>query len=120
MLIHARCGTDSLKTMVISFSNALTRVRCANVLKHKSRSRTIGWQNTIEWLNSTRGWTTKLQKDIVCFAFSSTVYHIWKERNHRLYQQHAKSQEMTLKDIIQSITYSMGTWRKYKHNKFNW
>lgn len=93
----------------------------AKVLRHiKCKFRSTGWEDNIGWLNDNNGWSTKLQKDIAYFAFSSIVYHLWRERNCRLFQKIAKSQELVIKDILQSITYNVRNWRNYKYNKFNW
>lgn len=82
----------------------------SNVLESlKSRLFTTNWQSTIDWLNSTRSWKSKLQKDAVCFALSAIVYHIWKERNNRLFQQNSQGPEIIIRDISQSITYNVGT-----------
>lgn len=93
----------------------------ANVLKQiKCKVRTTGWQSIIDWLNSTTGWTIKFPERhrLICILIYSISPMERKEQQTILTQ--CKSQKIVLKDIIQSIAYNVGTWRKYKCSKFNW
>lgn len=73
-----------------------------NFKKNKMSAYIYGWQGTLNWLKS-HGWASKLQKDITLFGFSAAVYHIWKERNMRQYQQTSKSAEEIIKDTLENI-----------------
>lgn len=78
------------------------------------------WSHTLDWLKHTTSWKSKFQKDVTRLSFSIAVYHIWKERNNRLHNNIHRDHKVLMHDIMQSICYDVGTWKRYKMSQFNW
>lgn len=78
------------------------------------------WSDIIEFLGSNSCWHSKLQKDLGSFGFASAVYHIWRERNTRIFKKTNKEWNVVLKEILDSVSYSAISWRGYKNTRTNW
>lgn len=85
-----------------------------------SQTISTDWQDILDTLGTNSSWKTHLQMNIAKFGFASTVYHIWRERNNRIYKQANKETKILLKEIFDSISFAAVYWRGYKCNRFNW
>lgn len=82
--------------------------------------RGVTWDDTIAFLSSRTGWQSNFQKDLVLFGFAAAVYHIWRERNTRIFSHTNKDNNTILKEILDNITYATAHWRGYKCIQSNW
>lgn len=62
----------------------------------------MGWREEVQWANL--HWKGKLAKAAVFrMSLAATVYHIWMERNQRIFQQRKQQREAISRQIIQDL-----------------
>lgn len=77
-------------------------------------------RNSFQWLGNNQNWKSKLQKHLVTFSFSVTVYSLWLERNRRLFQKIKRNESIVITEILENVKYAACSWKGYKRSKSNW
>lgn len=80
----------------------------------------MDWDSTLAWLETNQSWKSKLQKNLVTFCFSVTVYTIWHERNRRFFQQIKRNENTVVSEILEKVRFATHAWKGYKRSKVNW
>lgn len=105
----------------LSFKCPYFRSIWKKMMKHlKCTGWNYEWKHTLQWLNTNHSWKTRCQRNVALLGFLVVLYHIWKERNARLYNNEAKNHNFVIKDVLLCISQAVDTWRSYKLSKFHW
>ena len=78
----------------------------------------LGWERELSWASlKLRG--KALNTTILRVAWSAFVYHIWRERNYRVFQHREETSVKILEDIMKVIRYRLAKLKKVKADEVN-
>lgn len=83
----------------------------------KTSFRTFYWQDILMLLRNKH---SRLQLSLASLGLASSVYHIWRERNNRIFKQTRKDINTILKETLDSMSYTAASWKGHKCNRQNW
>ena len=78
----------------------------------------LGCEDIIQWLRIKCG-SNSLQSFVIKLGFGAAVYHIWMERNKRLFCGTARAEEDIIRDILFDIRYGIFSNKGYINTFLN-
>lgn len=82
------------------------------------RRRQRGLDEEMAWaVDHVKG--TALESRVFYITMAASIYHIWRARNFKIFQNVFQSKEVLLSRIIQEVRYCMATWRRFPKTAVN-
>ena len=78
----------------------------------------LGWEDIILWLRM-RCCGNSLRSFVVKLGFGATLYHVWMERNRRMFGGEVKAEEDIVKAILFYIHFGIYSDRGYRVTNIN-
>ena len=105
--------------MIIFFGCSFAVSIWNGMLRNRGLGRkSLGWDEELRWASTKfRGKTMIIT--LLRVGWSAFVYHIWKERNYRLFQHREETNMKILEDIMEVIRYRLAKLKKVEAVEVN-